>query len=152
MSPAFSDKALQAQEPVLHHYVDIFIEKLRGQCRGDAGGVVDMAKWFNFTTFDLIGDLSFGQPFGLLEGGVWHRYVSTLFGSVKVFTYVRVILDVFPSPVRELLLLLLLPKKLMDDQKYQIELAEEKLKQRIETDSDREDFGISQTPTYWSAC
>jgi hypothetical protein len=143
MSPAFSDKALQAQEPVLHQYVDMLIEQLRTQCKGDAGGVVDMAKWFNFTTFDLIGDLSFGQPFGLLESGVWHRYVSTLFGSIKVFTYIRVILDVFPSPVRELLLLLLIPKKLMDDQAYQMELAGEKLRQKIETDPEREDFGMS---------
>lgn len=143
MSPAFSDKALQAQEPVLHYYVDMLIEKLREKCKGDVGGVVDMAKWFNFTTFDLIGDLSFGQPFGLLEGGVWHRYVSTLFGSVKVFTYIRVIQDMFPSPVRELLLLLVIPKNLMNDQTYQTELAGEKLKQKIENDPEREDFGMS---------
>lgn len=142
MSPAFSDKALQAQEPVLHHYVDMLMEKLQAQYKGDAGGVVDMAKWFNFTTFDLIGDLSFGQPFGLLEGGVWHRYVSTLFGSVKVFTYLRVILDVFLPPVRELLLLLFIPKKLMGDLKYQTELAEEMVKEKIKVDPEREDFGI----------
>lgn len=142
MSPAFSDKVLQAQEPILHYYVDVLIEKLREQCRGDSGGIVDIAKWFNFTTFDLIGDLSFGQPFGLLEGGVWHRYVSTLFGSVKVFSYIRVILGVFPTPIRELLLLLLMSRKLMKDLAYQIQLAEEKLKRKIEVNSDRFDFGM----------
>lgn len=140
MAPAFSDKSLQAQEPVLHHYIDMFITQLRARCTGDAGGVVDIGKWFNFTTFDLIGDLSFGQPFGLLQDGEWHRYVSTVFGSVKVFTYMRIILEMFPTPIRELLLLLLVPRRLMDDLKYQVELAEEKVKQKIEADSTRDDF------------
>jgi hypothetical protein len=35
-----------------------------------ASQTIDITCWFNFTTFDLIGDLAFGEPFGLAQGFV----------------------------------------------------------------------------------
>ncbi|KAH8705846.1 cytochrome P450 CYP3/CYP5/CYP6/CYP9 [Talaromyces proteolyticus] len=139
LAPAFSDKALQAQEPIIQSYVDHLIQQLRIQ-PDTREGIVNIVKWFNFTTFDIIGDLSFGEPFGLLNSGEWHRYVTTIFGSVKVFTYLRFILEVFFTPLKELFLVLFVPKRLIDDLKYQTSLAEEKLKKRMESDMKREDF------------
>ncbi|KAK1954620.1 cytochrome P450 [Colletotrichum sublineola] len=37
-----------------------------------AHGPVDVVKWFNYTTFDIIGDLSFGEPFGCLDDETYH--------------------------------------------------------------------------------
>lgn len=42
-----------------------------------------MTKWYNWTTFDVIGDLAFGEPFGCLENSSYHPWVSLVFGSVK---------------------------------------------------------------------
>jgi len=42
-----------------------------------------MAKWYNLTTFDVIGDLVFAQSFGCLGNSEYHPWVSTIFSSVR---------------------------------------------------------------------
>lgn len=64
---AFSLKALSEQEPDLQEYVTKFIRGLSKLAATDE--VVNLANWFNFITFDVIGDLSFGEPFGCLDTG-----------------------------------------------------------------------------------
>ena len=67
LAHAFSKQALLEQEPILRGYVDLFVQKLREMAhRGEAA---NMVSWFNFCTFDIIGDLSFGEPFGCLSEG-----------------------------------------------------------------------------------
>lgn len=76
--PGFSARALREQEGLITGYVDMFIAGLTRECEtietGDAGkggkqswATVDMVQWFNFVTFDIIGDLAFGEPFGCLS-------------------------------------------------------------------------------------
>jgi hypothetical protein len=56
---------LKLQEPLLKSYVDKFIHEISQRaCRGES---IDMSRWFNFATFDVIGDLAFGEPFDLLS-------------------------------------------------------------------------------------
>lgn len=43
-----------------------------------------MVNWLNFTTFDIIGDLAFGEPFGCLELGAFHSWVALIYETVKV--------------------------------------------------------------------
>lgn len=82
LSHGFSEKSLRAQEPIIKGYVDLLMQRLRERCpavgdeKGDAGSgasnkraVFDMRQWFNFITFDVIGDMAFGEPFGCLEKG-----------------------------------------------------------------------------------
>ena len=51
MLPAFSDKALGQQEPLIMVYVDLLVEKLRDVAQ--KGELADMVKWYTLTTFDL---------------------------------------------------------------------------------------------------
>ncbi|KAE8389476.1 cytochrome P450 [Aspergillus alliaceus] len=60
LSHAFSAKGLQAQEPLIARYVDQLVDCLKHVA--ELGLPTDMAKWYNLTTFDLIGDLTFGSP------------------------------------------------------------------------------------------
>lgn len=60
LSHAFSDKALRAQEPLIMSYVDLLIHKLSSFA--EKGGEADIMRWYNYTTFDIIADLSFGEP------------------------------------------------------------------------------------------
>lgn len=73
LSHGFSDKSLRAQEPIIKGYVDLFIQRLKERCVPGADGSAttefDMRHWFNYATFDIIGDLAFGEPFGCLEKG-----------------------------------------------------------------------------------
>lgn len=67
LAHAFSKQALLEQEPILKGYVNLFVKRLREMAhRGEAA---NMVSWYNFCTFDIIGDLSFGEPFGCLQEG-----------------------------------------------------------------------------------
>jgi cytochrome P450 len=85
LSHAFSQKALRSQESLLNHYVDLFIERLTQKAR--EGTSVDMVAWYNFATFDLIGHLALGQPFGCLESGRYHPWISKIFSSIKAISF-----------------------------------------------------------------
>ena len=39
---------------------------------------LDIGAWYTFTTFDVIGDLSFGEPFGCLASSAAHPWVNSL--------------------------------------------------------------------------
>jgi len=67
ISHAFSDKALREQEPILQEYTGALIRRLHDQAKAGWGsGVVDLVKWFSWTTFDIVGKLGFGETFGCL--------------------------------------------------------------------------------------
>ena len=65
LSHGFSASALAGQEDLVHKYVNLLISQLRKR----NGSEVDAVKWYNYTTFDVIGELSFGESFGCLEAG-----------------------------------------------------------------------------------
>lgn len=87
LSPAFSDKALREQESLIRSYVDLLIVRLRELAL--AGKPVDMVQWYNFTTFDIIGDLALGKSFGCLRGGQYHSWVKGIFDSIKIGPFTR---------------------------------------------------------------
>lgn len=67
LSHAFSTKALLEQEYIVKSYIDIFSRKMRGFAK--SGTPVNLVDWFAYTTFDIIGDMALGEPFGCLENG-----------------------------------------------------------------------------------
>ena len=87
LSHAFSEKALRDQEASVKSYVNLLIEKLRGVAA--AGNPADMVEWYNFTTFDMIGDLAIGKSFGCLKDTHYHSWVSGIWKSIKIGPYIR---------------------------------------------------------------
>ncbi|KAK7746695.1 hypothetical protein SLS53_001882 [Cytospora paraplurivora] len=90
LSHGFSEKSLRDQEPIVKGYVDLLMRRLRERCvavRGAKTGkesglesktAFDMRRWYTFTTFDVIGDMAFGEPFGCLEQGEANERVTTI--------------------------------------------------------------------------
>jgi len=70
LSHAFSTKALLEQEYIVTNYVNVFSQKMQEFARGD--GIVDVTDWFAYTTFDVIGDMALGEPFGCLHSGMFY--------------------------------------------------------------------------------
>lgn len=122
-------------------YVDLLITQLKDR-ETKGNNVVNMVHWFNFTTFDVIGDLAFGEPLLLLEGGVWSRILSTIFGSVQFGAVERLVRRLLPSMSRNFMKLIT-PKKLLDDRMFQYNLAKDRLSRRMAHDSEKFDFGES---------
>jgi len=82
LSYPFSQKALLDQEDIVQGYVDMFIQKLG--VKADAGTNVNLVDYLNYTTFDIIGDLAFGEPFGCLKDEKFHDWVALIFETIKV--------------------------------------------------------------------
>ena len=67
LSHAFSAKAVVGQENLISEFVDLFIMKIQELV--DDGQIVDMNQWYNYLTFDVIGELAFGETFGCMATG-----------------------------------------------------------------------------------
>ncbi|KAK4235694.1 cytochrome P450, partial [Achaetomium macrosporum] len=137
MAHGFSAQAMIEQQPIIQKYVDLMIRRLHEEC---AGGTrpVNVVKWFNFTTFDIIGDLSFGEPFGCLEGSSYHPWVALIFSSVKDLAW-SINLNRYPA-IAPILKRLLIPKEVVAKFAQHRQLAEDKVRKRLATDTDRPDF------------
>ena len=73
-SPAFSDKALRGYEERIKTYRD----KLIAQIGAFDGQPVNVSKWFNLYSFDVMGDLAFGTSFKMLETSEEHWAIKLL--------------------------------------------------------------------------
>ncbi|KAH9879749.1 hypothetical protein J1614_001772, partial [Plenodomus biglobosus] len=90
MAHAFSNAAIKEQEPLISKYVDLLFAQLRKDAEQQKP--TDMHKWYSFTSFDIVGDLVFGEPFNCLENSNYHPWVSTLFNGVKGATQMHALL------------------------------------------------------------
>ena len=63
----------------MHHNLELFVkqwDKISDSANGKYGQM-DALHWFNYLAFDIIGDLAFGAPFGMLERGKDYAEVRT---------------------------------------------------------------------------
>jgi cytochrome P450 len=81
LSHGFSKKALWEQEGIIQELIDKLMSNFRGFA--ERGEIFNIVKWYNFITFDVIGDLSFGESFGCLDRGDFHFWITLIFDAVK---------------------------------------------------------------------
>ncbi|KAH7380109.1 cytochrome P450 [Pyrenochaeta sp. MPI-SDFR-AT-0127] len=79
-TPAFSDRALKQQEPLFVRYTDLLVSKLKD----GIDRKWDMVRMYNFTTFDIMGDLTFGEPLHMLEDAEYDPWVRAIFANIKI--------------------------------------------------------------------
>jgi cytochrome P450 len=68
MSHAFSCANIREQEPIIMKYTHQFIDLLKSR----ADEPVDLSEVFNFLTFDIAGDMVFGDSFNCLNSATLH--------------------------------------------------------------------------------
>jgi cytochrome P450 len=97
--------------------------------------MADYASRYNYTTFDIIGDLSFGQSFDCLNSSTYHSWVLNVFHLLENFplTFGKL---VYPVSFK-LLGLLVTPKKVRGSRDYQTQLVEERLESRMNNESQK---------------
>ncbi|KAF3018177.1 hypothetical protein E8E14_011175 [Neopestalotiopsis sp. 37M] len=136
LAHAFSEKALRNQEDVMNDYIDRFIAKMTEKASKQE--TLDIVSWYNFTTFDLIGDLAFGEPFGCLESGGYHPWVAMIFETIRNGVYYQLFQR---YPMLKGLAPLVTPAKLIKSFQEHQELTKKTALRRIETgNTEREDF------------
>lgn len=88
MNPAFSDKAMVRQESVILAWGDKFQESLRRRSHQR----VDISETFVWTTFDMMGDLAFGEPFGCLENDTSHYFLDLVRNGLPYLSALQALL------------------------------------------------------------
>ena len=139
LSHAFSESALQEQEPLITSYFDLLIRKLHQQTEGPNKGKVDIVKWYNFTTFDLVGDLCFGESFQALKNEDYHTWIVNIFRGIK-FASALMMLKVYPIIQSSIFLLLSLFPSLAKARITHYEFTRKKLERRLAQQTERRDF------------
>lgn len=132
---AFSEKALRAQEELIKIHIDLLVKRL-GEL-ADATQKLDIVMWYNYCTFDLIGDLAFGKPFGCLQNSELHPWVKMQF---QVNRASPLFLTASMLPFGMKLLEFVLPKGALQIRDDHIALTEEAVRDRLERKGERADF------------
>lgn len=91
-----SDKALKEQEPSNRARVEILISGLKKPIDGPSKGKINLSDWYHWTTFDVIGDLAFGELFDYLSDQTYQPWVATLMSDLKSVIFVSVTLRLPP--------------------------------------------------------
>jgi hypothetical protein len=104
LSYGFSQRCMREQEPIIGGYVNLLVRRLCEHCvdlgtkseNAEETGAqsvtkrnpMNMTAWYNWTTFDVIGDLAFGEPFGCLERAQYDPWVAAITSMVRVSSIV----------------------------------------------------------------
>jgi cytochrome P450 len=138
-SPGFSLRSLREQEPLIQGYVNMFVDGIARACeQGETP--VDMVQWFNFVTFDIIGDLAFGEPFGCLENGATD-WLAKLNQIEEAQMHYRVIQHIpLLSRYARQIVNSMLPSDAVRGQHAHRKLTREKVTRRVKNNSPRPDF------------
>ncbi|KAM5352908.1 hypothetical protein ACJ41O_005630 [Fusarium nematophilum] len=126
LAHSFSESALSQQLPYIMRHVDLFMKQL-ARHGGNANG------WFNWLTFDIIGDLAFGESFHAVEQAITALMNVLFTGSVvNIFRRLPILLPFAP---------LILPiSELKKEREMHQEYARELMQRRIAKGNDRADF------------
>jgi cytochrome P450 len=139
LSNGFTPRALRQQEPILQKYVGLLIERLNEMAipGGTEGAVLNIVPWFNFTTFDIFGDLGFAESFDCLQHARYHPWIALLFNSVKAASFV---IAARFYPLIEFLLMSCIPKSLKKTQSDHYQQIVDKVQRRMNWEVDRPDL------------
>ncbi|KAL3480484.1 cytochrome P450 [Aspergillus californicus] len=143
LSPGFTARALRGQEPFIQKYVNLLVSQLQevvGESTNTserAGAQVNMTPWFNYTTFDIFGDLGFGESFDCLQQSRYHAWISLLFDSVKAIGF---IISTRYYPLLEFLLLKCIPPSMKQKGVDHYQQIVDKVSRRLSWELQRPDL------------
>ena len=148
LAPAFSSTT--EQEVVVKAYVDLLIRKLHQTIRNDTSEgstVVDLLKWFNYATFDIIGGLLWGSSFDCIDEMRYHPWIQVI-AQLKIALIVGA--TKFYPPL-DSILMMITPKSAMADLMDIWKTTEEKIAQRLELGTTHKDIISYMVPAHGSS-
>lgn len=134
---AFSDRALKMQEPLFLTYVDKLIAHLQGLVSKNPATIVNIVNLFNFTTFDIMGDLAFGEPLDMLDNSGYHPWVAAILANFRFGTYLHCIRY---FPMLEAVLLKIIPPSVKAQQALHNSFAHARVDRRLGMKEKRSDI------------
>ncbi|KAF2867458.1 cytochrome P450 [Massariosphaeria phaeospora] len=87
LAAAFSARALRGQEELVTGVVDRFV-RVVGEKGGKGSQGVNVSRWFEMVSFDVTGEMAFGESFGSVEAGKPHFWASLILDHLYFITLV----------------------------------------------------------------
>ncbi|KAK0659474.1 putative cytochrome P450 [Cercophora samala] len=141
IAPAFTTSALRSQEPILQRYITLLMDRLRDivttEKNGTDGAEIDVVPWFNFVTFDMLGDLAFGESFDCLQTSQYHSWIALLTNTPKAGAFAAAALF---YPLLASTLKYLIPAPLKNKVLDHVRVVSEKVERRLNLESTRSDI------------
>ncbi|THW51458.1 cytochrome P450 [Aureobasidium pullulans] len=135
LSHAFSDKALKEEEPLFKRWASLLVDKLEALSFTDAP--IDLVAYYNFTTFDIMGELTFAESLHMLEGSEYSPWVATIFASIKSMTRLRAVRLI---PGMTTLLNIFLTNAIRKKQVSHFKYSADRVDRRLETTPSKPDL------------
>ena len=130
LAPAFSDKAVHEQEPMIKGHIDVLVQKFYQAINEDESGdgvVVDLLQWFNYAFFDIIGDFVWGSSFNCLEQVQEHPWIQV----IAQFKFALIAGSLKYYPPLDSIVTAITPKSAMADLWMIWKTTEDKISQRL---------------------
>jgi averantin hydroxylase len=131
---AFSDAGIRAMQPRIQAFVGMLIQGLKEVAEKDE--YTDILSWYNWTTFDVIGDLAFGASFGCLENKAKHPWIQ----AIEVHFKSSAVISACKRYGLQFLVPVLMPKKLKAMRASNLRHNERQIEERIKLGTGRGDF------------
>jgi cytochrome P450 len=135
----FSSKALRGQETSVRHHTNLLISQLNKQAAGSGKTVVNIVDWYMFLTFDILGDLAFGESFNCIETEKLHPWIMTIFNYFRIAAFIG-ILRLYTMKNIDSVLMKIAPRKSVEMSKANYQWAVDKVHRRMNLDTPRDDF------------
>ncbi|WQF82114.1 Putative cytochrome P450 [Colletotrichum destructivum] len=98
LSHGFSDSSMRAQEGIIVKYIDKLIRRLHEN--SDRGKkALNIEAWYNWATFDIAGDLIFGQSFKCLERSDYHPWIAFILQTIRYNAFMTALKYIGLDPV-----------------------------------------------------
>ncbi len=137
LTPAFSARALVAQEAIIHRCLDAFVAKIGPVSQRSPELGINMVSWFEMSAFDLFGEMSFGESFDCIAEEKHHFWIDMVLHHVREI----VIMDnVRRFGILKLFSQKLLPKLAMSVLAKHTQYTRDKMQRRLNRESPRQDF------------
>lgn len=136
-SHAFSDKALKGQEPIIQRYADQFVQAIQQAITQYPQTEINAVKLFNCATFDIMSDLTFGEPLGMLKNSEYTPWISKIFANFK-FTVMRQITQEYP--LFNYLIKFLVPKAVVRARVEHFRYTSARVRRRLEKGNEEPDI------------
>lgn len=82
LTAAFSTRALAEQEDIIDGCVDGFVDRIAETAKSADGGL-NMTKWYEMISFDILGEMAFGESFHAVQDGSFQSLVSKDISSLR---------------------------------------------------------------------
>ena len=144
LSHSFSEKVLREQEYLPQSYIDLLIRRLRERAGSADTAILDISRWINFATFDIIGDLAFGESFHCLEQANYHEWVTVMFSQFKAAIMILAMRYLgLEKPVK-----MMMPKSLKEKRGIHASSANDKIRRRLAQGAEGHDAQRNDFMTY----